>query len=326
MYLQEFNNLFTKNVRVSFDNGFQMRLINSAYTRFFMVADTDEIVEKFNSTEGMDLPDYVTEDENLPETKLYKGYLSTFVGAGYGHRIKVTKEARLSAKDNTLVLATLINREKIKALDAFNWFIEKEAHKFLNNAFIGGGNYVAPDGQPFISATHQWNSSAAQFSNLLPAAALDQNAVQLLEKAAASFKDAQGNEMPLNMDTCIVKKGSKASYLAKQLFGVNSGQYSPTTLGNVNIFQGGAYTLIETPFISNVQDGSGNNKEDTAYFFADSRFLGMDNALFLHFLQRPRLEGEATQLPNLTYQYYFYGHMKLGIRNLPIGWYGSVGA
>jgi hypothetical protein len=46
---------------------------------------------------------------------------------------------------------------------------------------------------------------------------------------------------------------------------------------------------------------------ENAYFFMASE---EDKSLFLHFLQRPQLEGEATQLSNLDFQYYFYGNFK----------------
>jgi hypothetical protein len=318
MYLAEYNNLFTKNVRISFDQGFQTRLMQSAYNKLFAVADTTEIVEKFNSTESMDLPQYVSEGQTLPITKLYKGYLTTFQGKGFGHRILVTKEARLSAKDDTLVLAMLIAREKQKALDAFDRFIETEAHKFFQNAFINTPGFTGPDGIGLIG-THVWNSTGTTWTNLLVTQALNVDAVRQLEIAAGAFVDANGNVMPLRPDTVIVKKGSTASFQAKQLFGINMGQYSPTVLGNVNIFQGGSYTMIETPFFVN-DPAIPSFVADTVYFFADSRMMANDNALFMHFLQRPRLEGEATQLPDLTYQYYFYGHFKAGIRALPIGW------
>lgn len=133
MYFSEFNNLFTKNVRISFDEGFQTRLMESAYNKLFAVADTNEVVEKFNTTESMEKPQYVNEGDILPYAKLKKGYLTYFTSVGFGHRIAITKEARLSAKDDTLILAELINREKVKALDMFDSFIEEETHKMLNN-------------------------------------------------------------------------------------------------------------------------------------------------------------------------------------------------
>ena len=318
MFFTEFNNLFTKNVRISFDQGFSARLMDSHYNKIFAVADTNEVVEKFNSTESMKLPKYVNESDILPVTKLEKGYLSYFTAAGFGDRIIVSKEARLYAKDDTLVLQQLLDRERVKTLDAFDWFIETETHKILNYGFVVTPGFTAPDGASLISANHIRNSTGTTWSNLLAGAALDVTAVRLLEKAAGKFTDAQGNVIPLRPDTCIVKRGSTASFQAKQLFGINMGQYSPTTLGNVNIFQGASYTLIETPFIWPLLNGGWVDCADTVYFFADSRFLGQENPCFVHFVQRPRLEGEANQLPNLDWQYYFYWSFKFGIRALPI--------
>jgi hypothetical protein len=38
---------------------------------------------------------------------------------------------------------------------------------------------------------------------------------------------------------------------------------------------GGAYNIIETPYIKDLYDATGtNNKENSAYFLMDSRFMG----------------------------------------------------
>jgi hypothetical protein len=189
MYLAEFNNAFTKDVRKSFDNGFNMRMEQSAYTRIFSVADTTEGTEKFNSTESIELPSFLSESETLPVSKLGKGYVTVFTGDGFGDRIIISKEARLNAKDNTTVLATLINREKVKALDAHDKFIEKRTHLFLNNPLAPSVafqnktvNLLSPDAEPFLSTTHVFNSTGQTFSNLLPANAFSIDVIREVER------------------------------------------------------------------------------------------------------------------------------------------------
>lgn len=332
MYYSQFNDAFTKNVRISFDNGFNEMMESQLYAKIFAVADTTEMLEKFNSTESTTLPQEVGESQTVPYAKLSKWYSTFHSGKGYADRIVITAEDRVAMKDNTTVFAELLARERNRVLLGFQKKIEINAHERLNNAFTGGstGSYIyGGDLKPLIATDHAWNSTGWTFSNKLASQDLNVDAVRLLEQTARKFTDANGVPLPLQPDTVIVKAGSTAAFQAKQLFGINMGQYSPTTLGNVNIFQGSAYTLVETPYIQNVQDGSGNDKSDKAYFFVDSRYMGNNqfgNPLFLHFEKRPALEGELFQTSNLDREYSFYGHWKMWIRNLPYAWFGSVWA
>lgn len=321
MYLSEFNSTFTKNVRLAFDNSFMQSMDRSAYTKFFEVADTTELVEKFDSTESIKLPNFVGESQNGVTRQLGKGYVSFFEGFGAENNIIISKLARLGARDDTTVLQELLRREQAVAIMSFEVMIEQRAHLWFNNPTSTTATYqgktfslVGPDLLPFLDNAHAWNSTTATFDNLLPAAALSVDVVRQVEAIGGAFLDAEGNQKPIRFDTVIAKKGGKGSFNAKQIFGINNGQYSPTTVGVINIFEGSDYTLIETPYMDNTD----------SYFFWDSK---LENPLFLHFLQRPSLEGPAFQNPNnLDWIYSFYANRKGGLRNVPFAWIGSIGA
>jgi hypothetical protein len=102
------------------------------------------------------------------------------------------------------------------------------------------------------------------------------------------------------------------------LFGIknSAGQYSPATVGVINIYEG-AYTIIETPYLTST----------TAYFFlADAMDMNISNPLFINFVQRPQIEGDFTQIKNLNWEASVAASRKYGIRNLPVTVLGDVDA
>jgi len=87
-------------------------------------------------------------------------------------------------------------------------------------------------------------------------------------------------------------------------------------LGNINIYSG-KYEVIESPYLTS----------DTAYFFlADAEMMGIENPLFINFVQRPQIEGDFVQLKNLNREASVAASWKFGIRNLPVTVYGDPGA
>ena len=68
--------------------------------------------------------------------------------------------------------------------------------------------------------------------------------------------DSKGKPMPVSMKSIVVKKGGKAAVAARKLFGMYGSQYSPTVIGDINIYMG-EFNIIETPYIIS----------DTAYYF-----------------------------------------------------------
>ena len=278
----EFNTTWSKSIVESFDEQSKEAIRNSAMNMILDISDTTEYTESYNATEAMDLPGYIDESENLKDSSTGKGYKVTFDSAEFGHKIKVTYKARLKAKDSTEKLLEVINREKNNAIIQMNTFLEIETHKLLNEAFSSTA-YLAPDGLTICNDAHVWNSTGETFDNKLSAGtALSSTVVDAVERYAGAFTDAEGNPMPLNFKKIVVKKGGKAATAAKRLFGIPNaqGQYSPTSVGNIDIYNG-FYTIIETPYMTS----------NTAYFFiADFEGTGMKNPLFCNFVERPKIQ------------------------------------
>jgi len=320
MQLADFNNAFTKSVTETFDNVMSHRINTSFFDKLMDVENT--------STEGADLPTYLNESQNLPHMNPKKGYKVAFETARRGGRIKISEDVRDAAWDDTLKIAKHLRKYINSATYNMNKFVEIETHRLLNQAFTiaplasitwSARSIICPDGQPILSANHQFNTGGTR-SNLLAAAPLTLAVIGEAERRAGDFVWPDGVPMPMMLDTVIVKSGSEAARRAKQIFGVteNNAQYRVDNSGNVNIYAG-RYTIIETPYITWAN-------ANTRYFLtAMSDAMGMAewNPFFCNFIRRPGIRGECLVKDNLDYEYAYSGSFKFGVRNLPMHIRGS---
>lgn len=319
--IQEFNATFSKDIRQTFDNQAREAVKNVAFSRWMSVADSTEYTASYTSTEGMTLPEELTEQQNLPTSNLGKWYKSTQTATEYGHNIIVTFKSRLKMKDNTEDIARHLNTLKNAAIISCHIKLEKLTHGLLNDAFAGA-TYLAPDGLSICNDAHTWNSTGNTYDNKLSAGTAP--AVSVLDSVEAyggAFTDAEGNEMPLNFNTIVCKKGWSAAQKWKQILGFNNGQYSPTSIANINIYVG-EYRLIETPYLTS----------STAYFFladldgvVDSNGNSL-NPMYLDFIQRPQIMSDAQQKDNLDFVYPYAFSCRFGVRNAPFSVLGDPGA
>jgi len=330
MKYAEFDNAFTKSVRQTFELGSNLAMEMSYYGKCIAVGDTTEGLEKYTSTEGMEVAKFVNESSNLPVSKLKKGRTVFIEGKGYGHRITISKDARIQARDNTTIMEKHLAEETSRAITNMNLVQEYEGHRFFNQAFTTnvvtlsttgrGLSLVSPDLEPLISNNHQY-ANGNTFDNLLPAAAMTLATFEEVERRSAAFVDAEGNPMPFMSKKIIVKSGGKAHQAAKRILGVRAidSQYRVDNTDDINYRSYDGYTIVDTPYITD---------EDRYFFIADfgSIQTTLENPMFLHHQQRPTFEGLQQQSNNLDWVYPFYGHLKQGMRNLPIGIYGSQGA
>lgn len=312
--IDKFNQLFTKDLTDTMDNAAYDPALFAIVNRIFDVADTTEYTESFHSTEGFEGTTYLDENQNLNNGNLDKGYRVSIESREFGHYIDVSKKARVQARDNTLAISEIIAKQKKHALYDLNNFVTVESMKMLNEAF-GSTTIKAPDGQNIISATHLWKDGSQAFDNLLAPVAISATQVDDVLKRNGSLVDSKGKPMPSIMNKIIVKKGGKASVEARKLFGLYGSQYSPTVIGDINIYMG-EFDIIETPYITS----------DTAYFFMGDMMNGDDNPLFVNFMERPKIQGPARVTDNLSYRWDYAGSFKYGVRNLPFNILGSQGA
>lgn len=70
--IASFNETFTKNIAQTFENMSMEAVKNSAFSRWAEVADSTEYAASYTSTEGIDLPTVLTEQQTLPTSNLGK--------------------------------------------------------------------------------------------------------------------------------------------------------------------------------------------------------------------------------------------------------------
>lgn len=319
----QFAKHFDKRLRISFDNGMVDAEKYSVYSRIFLVEDTNEYTQGYTSTEGMELPEWITAESGpLKNSKIGEGYEKSITSREFGHKLVIPYQMRLKAKDNTVLMEKVVTRAKNKAITAALSFIEIQSHEMLNDGFAGD-TYTAPDSVA-VFGDHTWNSTGSSWTNKSASnTAMGVSAIDELEKYAGAFTDSEGTPMTLDFDTIIVKKGSTASRSAIKTL---ASDIVPDQVANVNIYMGGQYTIIETPYIQNVESssGAGDNVQDTAWFAMDSKLME-ENALKVAFVDRPHLEDMIVQ-ENIDWFYPIIGSMQIGVVNMPFMWYGSTGA
>lgn len=281
---------------------------NSAINVLFNVSDSNDYSKGYTSIEGGTGVDYFGEANNLADVDNAEGYKSVGVAAEFGGKVSITKKETLNEKDETTLFNKITNT-KVPVLmsDAYN-FVEEEAMKLLN---LGFTTALAPDGVA-IFGSHTWKSTGAAFVNYSTGTtAAGESALAELEKYCGAFTDANGKPIPMRMRTLVVKQGSSASKAFRQVL-ASSADMQAGTIGNVNVYNNGTYTLIETPFITS----------DTAWFAFDS---SKENTLYVEFIQRIMLEERQTR-ENLTQVYPATGSFRYGAFIMPTNWYGSTGA
>jgi hypothetical protein len=314
--IQEFNSAFAKTFKEYFDNQSMEAVRNSAFTRIYDVSDTTEYTTSYISTEGSDQPEYFDEGNPLKRSQIGKGYRVTYSKAEFGKIMSITKKARLKVPDTTEAIAEIANSQKTSALVTMNSFLERETWSLLSHANGSNGSYkiLAPDGVA-LYGTHTWNSTGGTFNNNLGTAAINLALAQAVEAYGGAFTDANGDAMPLNFNRIFVKTGGAASRQAKSVYAAMNaqGQYQVATLGDINIYQG-SVQVIEIPWMT-----SGNDY----VYVADTMALGIENPLFVEFIQRPMAEGTFKESDNLSWDMPYSASFAYGIKNLPINILGG---
>lgn len=236
----------TKAIKKSFDNGSKLML--QKYMdglNIFDIADTKEWTEIFNSTESMGNAKYLAESETPPISSLNEGRQTSITQARFGDAIEVTSTDRQRFKDNTTSVDIYLTRQRNRLLRSLNHFFITEIHKFINEGFNSGSNYLAPDGVE-IFGTHTWATTGSSSWTNATNSKLNVSALDALDEYGGAFVDGNGQENPLSFDTIVVKKGSDNAREAKRILAEG---ITPTAINDINIYEG-AMRIIETPYIT----------------------------------------------------------------------------
>jgi hypothetical protein len=292
-------------VKESFDLESTAALENSAINVLFNVSDDTDYSKGYTSLEGGTGVDYFGESANINDVSNKEGYKTVLVSDEFGGKIVVTKKEMNNVPDATTLFDKVISKRTTTLVSDTANFLEVQSMKMLN---LGFTTALAPDAVEIFGA-HTYKSTGAAFDNGSVTVA-GEAAITELEKYAGAFTDANGKPLPFSPTTIVAKKGGSAAKAFKLVM-AGDNKLQSNTIANVNIYNNGTYTLIESPFITS----------DTAWFAYDSR---KENALIVDFIKRPSLNPRITRenLDEVTIQ---DGSFRYGCVELPVYWYGSTG-
>lgn len=324
MDLQEFNDKFTRATNELIQTFSTEAEKNSVIP---MIADTTSstsYVEKIISVEDSIPAEFVPEGSVVPEQKLDQGYVVWLDPQKSTQKINVTieamKKASMSSDFDTSVMEIVDMQVRSAIAKTYN-LREKTALLPYANGFTTA---TTPDGELFFSATHKYKTGG-QFSNLVSAGALDLAKIAEAEKLAGFMTAPNGDPLSLNLKSILVKKGSDAHTAARKIFLPNGMQYKPVSIGDVDLYIGGSYTIIATPFLPSTFGNNGNGYAFLADF--SSILSEYKSPVKCATLEAPNLVGSYQRDPSTANFYSFTnGIFRTGIKGLPIGIIGGVGA
>jgi len=312
MSVQEFPAHLDEKVKESYNQYATAWMLETAVSKFFKIDNSNDYSRGYTTIEGWEEVDYFAEQESLKQINPEEGYNAVGVAAEFGWKVVIDKKERLNAKDVTTLFNKVVNEKVPMLASRMTAFVERQGHQLFNDWFVGA-THLSPDSAA-IFGVHTWKSTGTTFDNgvveVASATGLDN-----LEAYGWAFVDAFGIEMPLTFRTLVVKTWGSASVILKKLLENNNGvglEMIANTSANVNIYRGGRYNIIETPYISS----------GTAWF---AHATNVQSSFIMDFIQRPMME-ERVRRENLDDVYPTSASFRFGNYLLPADWYGSTGA
>lgn len=305
----DYVNLAIKGLQEPFKLALQTNLEQYKGNPFIKFYNTTEYAEIFSSLEGLSGSRSLGELETPDVVSLEEGYNTTLSAGRNGLGMVVSETTMIKLGDNTTKIDAYLMEQRNQLLKTVSRNVMTDAFYAYNHAFDTGSVVNAPDGLE-LCATHTYKGGGT-FTNEVTSV-LSESAIDTAWEYAGAFTDQAGKEMPLNWTAIMVKKGSAAAKLAKQMFGATN--MVPTSYNDINVYAG-ELTIVETPFITTA------NKLN--WFLIDENI--MESPVVLGMVKTPTFNDPIKE-DNESIRSNVTGFWKFGITNLPINIYGSTGA
>lgn len=266
----------------------------------------------------------VAEGGELPTSTSNEGDSATFTQKRYGGKVAITKDMRMFDRYDQMVEVVQSQTE-----EAFHK-IDQSMADVLTNGFAGTtytdvyGDTVsnlAVDGVVLFSASHTNNVNSRTFRNLIRNSAgtanpaLSRDAIIKARADAMTYKDPNGVNRPVTLDTLIVSAANED--LAERL--VFSTGVAGTPNVDINPVKGKINKIMVWSKIDTRSDGT----DTSAYWFlADSRKVKA--CLKAPFAQRPMMQQAEQVTETQNWLYPIDGYYALGL-GYPMGIFGSTG-
>lgn len=274
---------------------------------FYVTNEDDEI---FTSTEGLTGIEELGDEETPPSLELEDGYSATFSPSRYGGAIVIPEKVyAVDEGDSTTKVKNFLESQKEQLLMSIQNKMLVSAFYMLNNGHNSAALTLAPDSVE-LYGSHTW-ATGGTFDNSATAA-LDADAIDDLEEYGGDFYDPTDTDRPFahDFDIIYVKTGSDNARMAKKLFAFG---ISPIAVADINIYQGGGKTVVETPYYTTT------NKN-----YWGARASKFNNPLIVGVNRVPALREPIKEI-NEAIRSNCTAFWKRGIKNIPHAHYGSTG-
>lgn len=307
MAITEIPSHVEEKVKKSFENTYKASEDNDILPIIFEVWMSTDYSKWYTSTEWIESAEYFDESGELVEAKLPEGYRVTWESKEYWLLMKTTKKEMLQTKDVDTLVSNYEKRKIPALIDSLHFKRRTEAFKLLNDGFTTA---LAPGGKP-IFATHKFKSSDVTFKNVTNIKAWE-DAMDFIESYCGNLVDSKNRPIDIDINLIIVKKGWSAAKAFKQVLAGND-KLKATTIWEVNIYNNGKYTLMETKHI----------KDEKKWFAMDNK---KEKPFVLDDIQKPKLDsGEDFNKTTQKWTHSATGSMRIICANLPFYVVGSFG-
>jgi hypothetical protein len=262
------------------------------YPKYFNVRSTEDYYEKDSSLSGLGEADFVDENSVIISDIPIQGYDKTYTQNMVGVIIPFTfkmwkfgiKKRDLNNVAKELKAACARKKEKLCAERLDNGF---ESTSYTHTG-AGGTRTITTSGGDSLGAfddDHTREDGGTNMNNYVYDGTnynlvFDYSGLKAAHRTASLFVDPRGNPRGANLDTLVCKKGSTASFKAKEILGAIKSGKIPESMDNDSAAVP-AFKILELDYLSNsaywyMFDSSRALKDEEGFQFVESQGVVLD--------------------------------------------------
>lgn len=276
--------------------------------QIFDVKMTDRQTYDYLVLHGISAIQSVAQGQDFPAATLVEGDSITWTQQQYAGLVPVTKRMRMfDLYDQIESLVRSITDEAFHKIDQSMADVLLNGFSASNYTDVYGDSVsaVGPDGLALFTASHSNNINSTVFSNLIKDEnattnpALDREAVVQAMIDARVYRDPQGLNRPVRLDTLLVSPSNED--LARRI--VDSDRVSGSAENDVNTLRGKLKVVVW----EKLETRSDGTDTSDYWFMYDSRKV--KETLKALFAEKPTLDAPEQVYKNKNWEYtldYFY--------------------
>ena len=262
------------------------------YPKYFNVRSTEDLYDKDSSLSGLGEAEFVDENSAIQSDVPIQGNDKTYTQEMVGIIVPFTfkmwkfgiKKRDLNNVAKELKAAVARKKEKLCAERLDN------GHEAItyNHTGVGGIRAISTAGGDGVGAfedDHPREDAGTNMNNIIYDGStynlpFDYAGLKAAHRTASLFVDPRGNPRAASLNMLVVKKGSTASFKAKEILGAIKAGKIPESMDNDSAAVP-TYTIIELEYLSNsaywyMFDSSRALTEDEGFQFVESQGTILD--------------------------------------------------